>query len=82
MPIAKRNIEARMTVAKSQVDENQISRNAGERPAPTHSDLIGLVAILLTAIALVALVGAAATAVLAAAGGFVVVTLRLWLRRR
>ncbi|WP_280391119.1 hypothetical protein [Nocardia brasiliensis] len=52
------------------------------RPTRPHTaDLIGLLAILATTIVLVLLVGPAAATVLAAAGGFVAATLRLWLRR-
>ncbi|WP_280390830.1 hypothetical protein [Nocardia brasiliensis] len=45
------------------------------------TDLVGLLAILATTIALTLLLGPASATGLAAAGGFVAVTLRLWLHR-
>ncbi|MEV6560156.1 hypothetical protein AB0M22_30865 [Nocardia sp. NPDC051756] len=45
------------------------------------ADLVGLLAILATTIILVRLLDPAAVTVLAAAGGFVAATLRLWPRR-
>lgn len=68
-----------MSIAKSQGRKQPSTRKPLRG---VRADLVGLLAILGTVITLVALLGPAAGTVLAAAGGFVGVTLRLWLRRR
>ncbi|WP_039827578.1 hypothetical protein [Nocardia testacea] len=71
-----------MSVANNSAPEHTHFARSGNGQRGTWADLAGLVAILLTTVALVMLVGPAAATVLAAAGGFVAVALRLWLRRK
>lgn len=72
-----------MTVTNHQADENsETPIGAHGRLAAAVIDLTGLLAILATVVALVVIVGPAATAVLATAGVFVAAALRIWLRRR
>lgn len=71
-----------MSVANNSAPEHSHFARSESRQRGGGADLAGLLAILLTTIALVVLVGPSAATVLAAAGGFVAVALRLWLRRK
>ncbi|MFE5479735.1 hypothetical protein ACFQ9R_28800 [Nocardia sp. NPDC056541] len=61
--------------------ENRQSVDRESRRAGV-TDVVALVAILTTTVALVVIVGPAAGVVLGAAGGFVAVTLKIFLSRR
>ncbi|MEU1523966.1 hypothetical protein ABZ413_17370 [Nocardia rhamnosiphila] len=70
-----------MSVANNPAPEHHHSARTGKSHRVAAVDLAGLLAILLTAVVLVVVVGPAAAGVLTAAGAFVAVVLRLWLRR-